>query len=235
MFLDAEIARQLSSAETPPTIRTPLEQLEALVLSQRSADAWRPVTDYAYLSRRAIEGPHPALIVAAFHPSVVADMGCGPGHLVRLLRELMIEATGYDRLSVHLLHPNERSWFRVLDIAGPGGFVTGVRTDLVICREVLEHLTLREIRQTITNLARSSSHFVYLTMRLHQNPQNVFDVATSDALDPTHITLPHPDLIRLLFTLEGMKRRPDLEDRLDWQHQGRCFVYEHPTDPVGQP
>ncbi len=50
-------------------------------------------------------------------------------------------------------------------------------------------------------------------------------MATSDDLDPTHITMLNQDLLRLLFILEGFKRRADLETAMDWQHKGRVLVY----------
>jgi hypothetical protein len=39
------------------------------------------------------------------------------------------------------------------------------------------------------------------------------DVATSDDLDPTHISMLNQDFLRVLFVLEGFKRRADLEER----------------------
>lgn len=191
-----------------------------------SLNGWAPVTDYTFDARRAIEGPHPRRIQAVFGGLAVADVGCGPGHLVRLLREIGIVAVGYDRqVWPEWRRPLlQRRWFightDITRHAVP-------RTPVVLCREVLEHLTLREIYRAIHYLCRSATQFVYVTMRLHPDPAHLLDVATHDTLDPTHITLPHPDLIRTLFVLEGLRRRPDLEAILDWQRQGRCFVYEH--------
>jgi hypothetical protein len=98
--------------------------------------------------------------------------------------------------------------------------------DLVICREVLEHLTIRQIRRAVTNLCALSSKFVYVTTRFAKDPDHLLDVDTSDDLDPTHITMLNQDFLRVLFVLEGFKRRPDLEARMDWQGKGRVLVYE---------
>jgi hypothetical protein len=54
----------------------------------------------------------------------------------------------------------------------------------------------------------------------------LLDVATSDDLDPTHISMTNQDFLRMLFVLEGFKRRADLETRMDWKKLGRCLVYE---------
>ena len=96
----------------------------------------------------------------------------------------------------------------------------------MICREVLEHLTIRQLRQAVTNLCKLSSKFVYITTRFVQQPASLLSVDTSDDLDPTHITMLNQDFLRTLFVLEGAKRRADLEARMDWQHKGRVLVYE---------
>jgi hypothetical protein len=98
--------------------------------------------------------------------------------------------------------------------------------DLVICREVVEHLTVLQARRTVAELCRVSSRFVYVTTRFHPNPRNLLDVATDFQTDPTHITLMSKDLLRTLFVLEGYRRRAHLEDVLDWGNKGRVLVYE---------
>jgi len=39
--------------------------------------------------------------------------------------------------------------------------------DLVICREVLEHLTVFQIKKTVENMVRMTSRFIYCTTRFH--------------------------------------------------------------------
>lgn len=102
------------------------------------------------------------------------------------------------------------------------------KADLVICREVIEHLTVKEIAQAVRNLCALSSRYIYLTTRFAKNPDHFLSVDTSDDLDPTHINLLNQDFLRLLFVLEGFARRADLEAVLDWQHKGRVLVYERP-------
>lgn len=193
-----------------------LDEFETLVLSQKPADrAWRPVTDYSFEARAEIEGKHPQLIAEVFCPSIVLDYGAGFGHLVRLLRASGVNAFAYEPFVE--LHQDAGPNLR--DVPGPMEF------DLVICREVLEHLTVLHIRQTVETLCRYSSKFVYVTTRF-SSEADLLTVATSDELDPTHISICSKDLIRLMFVLEGFKRRDDLEARMDWMHKGRCLVYE---------
>ena len=98
--------------------------------------------------------------------------------------------------------------------------------DLVICREVLEHLTVLQVRRTVAEMCRVSSRYVYVTTRFHGEPASLLDVTTDFETDPTHITLMTKDLLRVLFVLEGFRRRPELEERMDWGGKGRVLVYE---------
>jgi hypothetical protein len=98
--------------------------------------------------------------------------------------------------------------------------------DLVVCREVIEHLTVLQVRRTVAELCRVSSRFVYSTTRFHPRPRTLLDLTTDFETDPTHITLMSKDLLRALFVLEGYRRRADLEEILDWGTKGRVLVYE---------
>jgi hypothetical protein len=196
-----------------------LDEFETLVLTQQPADqAWAPVTDYSEAGRQAAEGDHPRLIMETFAPTRVLDAGCGYNYLAGWLNDLAGHTIAYGG---DLTNP--RADFK-LDITTPKALDVGA--DLVICREVLEHLTIRQIRQAVTNLCALSFRFVYLTTRFHPHPTTLLDVATSDDLDPTHISLLNQDLLRMLFVLEGFRRRADLEAQMDHQKKGRVLVYE---------
>ena len=196
-----------------------LDELERLVQAQQPAvTPWQPVTDYSFEARQAIEGRHPELIKDVFQPLVVLDVGCGPGHLVAMLRAIGVNAKGVDK--------------QELDISDHYNGLTGEYHgcghygDLVICREVLEHLTVLQARRAVANLCALSHQFVYVTTRFAKQPASLLSVDTSDDLDPTHITMLNQDFLRTLFVLEGAKRRADLETRMDWQGKGRVLVYE---------
>ena len=181
-----------------------------------ASEPWRPVTDYSDAGRRAIEGRNPALILEHLiqDGDDVLDYGCGPAaHLVRLLREQCSPERG----------------------VAIGGFDAQINYsvcalsdtyDVVICREVLEHLTLKDLVVTVRTLCALSRRYVYVTTRFAQAPGHFLTVDTSDDLDPTHITMLTPAFLRLLFVLEGFRRRPDLERVMDWQDKRRVLVYE---------
>lgn len=196
-----------------------LDAFERLVQAQRPAtEPWTPVTDYSFEARKAIEGRHPELILDTFKPTRILDVGCGPGHLVTLLNERAGHsiACGVDK--------RQDADFP-LDITTPR-LTWNTATDLVICREVLEHLTVLEVRRAVTNLCMMSSRFVYVTTRFNASAAGLLDVQTADSLDPTHITMLNKDLLRLLFVLEGFVRRADIEATIDWRKIGRVLVYE---------
>lgn len=204
-----------------------LATFEALVQSQQPAtEAWKPVTDYSFEARKLVEGPHAQLIKDTFQPTLAIDAGCGPdGILVRLLADLGVEVLGFDRLiPAKSINPNLMRG----DLCESrfGNDDDEPMADLVICREVLEHLTIAQIRIALRSLCRMTTRYVYVTTRFHPDPQHLLDVATSDDLDPTHITLLNQEFLRTLFVLEGFSRRPDLETAMDWKQLGRVLVYE---------
>ncbi len=213
-------------SETRISDEAALAQFEQLVLSQQPAEkAWEPVTDYSFEARKAIEGRHPQLIKEVFQPTQVLDVGCGPGHLVRLLREIGVEAYGADLVPPPEERTGQDRWYGRCDLTD---FHTGqvALADLVICREVLEHLTIREIRCAVAKLCVLTSRYVYLTTRFAQAPAHFLSVETADDLDPTHISMTNQNWLRHLFVLEGFRRRADLESRMDWLVKGRVLVYE---------
>ncbi len=186
--------------------------------TQPAAVPWQPVTDYSWKARSLIERPNAERIVSTFQPLTVLDYGCGFGHLVRLLRELQVYACGYEPFRPP--RPDERCYAHIP--------YRSRQCDLVICREVLEHVELRHVPALVRDLCRLAKGAVYLTTRFHPDPQHLLDVATHDDLDPTHITLLHQELLRLLFVLEGFVQAPEKETAMDWQQQGRVLVYCRP-------
>jgi SAM-dependent methyltransferase len=222
---------------------TDIWQFERFALEQRSTavshydaayfiDQWRAGgNSYALETRRRIEGRNPALIKEVFRAERILDVGCGPGALIYLLDELGVRADGIDfSPQCRELAPDavrDRIKIGSLD---DRELVPDRSYDLVICREVIEHLTVLQARQLVRNLCRVSSRHIYVTTRFHPNPRSLFDVTHERHVDPTHITCMHKDLLRLLFVLEGFKSRPDLEERMDWLKKDRVLVYEAYTE-----
>lgn len=215
-----------------------VEAFEAAVLEQTPftpghydddyfASDWREGDNkYELETRRRIEARNPELIKEVFQPERVLDVGCGPGFLMYFLHELGIEVDGIDfaDASKDLAPPEMRDRIRVGEVSER--HVDAKSYDLVICREVFEHLTVTQVRRATAEICRASSRFVYVTTRFHPSPSNLLDFTTQFDVDPTHITLLSKDFLRVLFVLEGFKRRPDLEQRMDWANKGRVLVYE---------
>ncbi len=216
-----------------------IKDFEPRVLEQQSVDAehynaeyftgeWRSDgNNYSLETRRKIEEKNPLLIKEVFQPNKVLDLGCGPGALMHLLWELDVFCDGIDfsESSKKLATPEVRGKITV-------GQVTDLTLkpensyDLVICREVLEHLTVLQVRQTVANIVRMTSRFAYVTTRFHPAPNGLLDFTTQFDVDPSHITLLNKDLLRLFFMLDGCRSRPDLEARMDWGNKGRVIVVE---------
>jgi 2-polyprenyl-3-methyl-5-hydroxy-6-metoxy-1,4-benzoquinol methylase len=189
---------------------------------------WRDKgNNYSLETRRAIEDKNPQLIRDTFQPKRALDLGCGPGALMHLLWELGVDVEGIDfaESSPRLATPEVRDRITVGNVTD-ATLKPANAFDLVICREVLEHLTVLEVKQAVANMVRMTSKFVYVTTRFHPNPPTLLDFNQQDDLDPTHITLLNKDLLRLMFILEGCRSRPDLEARMDWGNKGRVLVLE---------
>jgi len=228
----------LSTFQTGRNGKADLRAFEELVFSQQRVDAthyddeywtkeWRQAGNvYTIEKRREIEGRHPLVIKEVFSPARVLDVGCGPGILMYLLHEVGVVADGIDPAPGmrDMAPPEVRDRIMVGGADTPD--VPSGAYDLVLCREVFEHLTVLEVRAAVRNICRMSSRFAYATTRFHQNPHTLLDVSTQDELDPSHITMMNKDLLRLFFVLEGFRQRKDLEDRIDWMGKGRVLVYE---------
>jgi cytidyltransferase-like protein len=190
---------------------------------------WRDESNsYRLEVRRKLEGRNPELIRDVFGAKTVVDMGCGPGNLMYLLWELGVEADGVDFAQASKDTAPEEVRERIhigsiVDIDLPDDAY-----ELVICREVFEHLRVLDVQKAVENLCRITSKYIYLTTRFHPAPASLFDVTTEFEVDPTHITLMNMDMLRLMFVLQGMRRRRDLEDAMDWLKKGRVLVYEKP-------
>lgn len=224
--------------EAPGAASAALRAFETTVLGQEPIPAghydesyfasdWREGDNrYDLDTRRRIEARNPQLIQEVFEPARVLDVGCGPGFLMLFLLELGIEVDGIDYSpdSLALAPPAVRDRITVGEVTE--AIVPERSYDLVVCREVMEHLSVLQVRRTVHAICRASSRYAYVTTRFHPEPESLLSVTTEFEVDPSHITLLAKDLLRLLFVLEGFASRPDLEARMDWGGKGRVLVYE---------
>ena len=216
-----------------------ITEFERRVLDQRQVQSghydahyytgdWRAEgNNYSLDKRREIEARNPALIKEVFQPVKALDLGCGPGALMHLLWELGIDCEGIDfsESSRQLATPQVRDRITIGLVTDPA-LKPSNAYDLVICREVMEHLTVLQVRRAVANIVRMTSRFVYVTTRFHPSPASLLDFTTQFDVDPTHITLLNKDLLRLMFVLEGCRSRPELEARMDGGGKGRVLVLE---------
>jgi SAM-dependent methyltransferase len=220
-----------------------ITEFEQQVLAQRPVGSghydaeyftgdWRDAgNNYSLETRRQIEAKNPSLIKDVFRPKKVLDLGCGPGALMHLLWELGVDVEGIDfaESSRQLATPEVRDRITVGVVTDQTLKPAGAY-DLVICREVLEHLTVLQVKQAVANMVRLTSKFIYVTTRFHPDPASLLDFTTQFDVDPSHITLLNKDMLRLMFVLEGCRSRPDLEERMDWGKKGRVLVLEKMSD-----
>jgi SAM-dependent methyltransferase len=214
------------------------ETFEAAVLEQRPVasdhyddeyfqSGWREGDNrYDLETRRRIEARNPELIREVFQPERVLDLGCGPGFLMYFLHELGVDVYGIDyaQASRDLAPEAIRDRITIGEVTDASIEEDGY--DLVICREVMEHLTVLQVRETVRQICRASSRFAYVTTRFHPEPETLLDFTTQFEVDPSHITLLAKDFLRVMFVLEGFRRRADLEARMDWAGKDRVLAYE---------
>jgi cytidyltransferase-like protein len=208
-----------------------LDRLEAFMAQQEPANPevfdkayfqgdWRADGNtYTFEKRKEIEGKHPQLIKDCFPGLSILDVGCGPGYLVRLLKELGVNAAGIDTSPEAVAMALDRSCVVLPVERVPAGF-----SDVAISRETIEHIPVYEIPAFVCDLFRVARRFVYITTRF--SSASVFDAATEFDVDPTHISLLSQPFLRSLCVLNGGKRRRDLETTLDHMGRGRVLVYE---------
>lgn len=216
----ADADRSLDRLATSMAVQavTPPERYDA----EYFAGNWRADGNrYTLEARRHAEGRHPKIIKELFGGWTVLDAGCGPGFLVHMLRELGMDVLGVDPSPAAVaLRPfgTDRVIHRSVSTLAPH------QADLVICREVLEHLPVREVADLVRDLFRIAKKAVYITTRFHAGP--IFDVTDEREVDPTHQTLLTQPFLRSLCVLNGGTRRRDWEAMLDWQQKGRVLCYE---------
>ncbi len=91
-------------------------------------------------------------IVNDICPRTVLDAGCAMGFLVEMLRKRGVEAYGIDisEYAIENVHEDIRPFCRVASVVEP----LDQDYDLIVCIEVLEHLTAREAEKAISQFCK---------------------------------------------------------------------------------
>lgn len=129
-------------------------------------------------------------------PRTVLDAGCAMGFLVEALRERGVEAWGVDvsEYAIERVHPDIRQYCSVGSVTAPS-----VRTyDLIVCVEVLEHLSTREAEKAIENFCRCSKDVL-------------FSSTPFDYKEVTHWNVRPPEYWAELFARQGFYRDIDFD------------------------
>ncbi len=153
-------------------------------------------------------------IVRTMNPRTVLDAGCAMGFLVEGLRERGVEAWGMDvsEYAVARVHPDVRPYCSV-------GSVTeslNRKYDLIVCIEVLEHLTAREAEQAVENFCENSEDVL-------------FSSTPFDYKEATHFNVQPPEYWAELFARQHFFRDVDFDASFitDW-----AVRFRHARDPL---
>ncbi len=101
-------------------------------------------------------------LVRQFRPRTAVDVGCGPGMVVRRLRELGVSALGYDgsRHALAYAAAEVRPALELADIVELRPNDLG-RPSLVICTEVAEHLEEKHAAGLVALLSSAMAPIVF--------------------------------------------------------------------------
>jgi len=135
-------------------------------------------------------------IVADIRPGSVLDAGCAMGFLVEALRQRGVEAWGVDisEYAIGNVHPDIQTycWAGSVAEAFPQTY------DLIVCIEVLEHLSAREAEKAVENLCRHTG-------------QVLFSSTPLDYKEATHFNVQPPEYWAELFARHGFFRDVDFD------------------------
>jgi hypothetical protein len=123
-------------------------------------------------------------VVAHVQPRTALDAGCALGFMVAALRDRGVEAHGIDisDFAIGEVPAPIRDFCRVASIREP----LGNDYDVIVCIEVLEHLTPADAEPVIANLCAHA-------------PAILFSSTPTDDVEPTHFNVREPAYWAALF------------------------------------
>ena len=160
-------------------------------------------------------------ILRDIHPTTVLDAGCGFGLLVALLRQRGIAAYGID-ISEHALQnlfPEAQPYCQLGSITGQTAFTVPFpeNYDLILCIEVLEHLSPREAEFAIANLCQHTRDII-------------FSSSPFDYTEATHLNVQPPETWAALFAGQGFYRDTDFDASFVSHWAARWRRLDEPSD-----
>jgi len=153
-------------------------------------------------------------VVRDIAPGRVLDAGCAVGLLVETLRDRGVEAWGVD-VSSHAianLHEKVRPYCRHGSIADEFDDTY----DLIVCVEVVEHMTPTAAEAAIANVCRHADDVL-------------FSSSPHDYREPTHVNVQPPEHWAELFARHGFFRDVDFDASFVTPWAAR---YRHRNEPV---
>jgi SAM-dependent methyltransferase len=135
-------------------------------------------------------------IVSDIHPRRVLDAGCAIGLLVEALRERGVDARGIDisSFAIDAIPGPLRPYCRQGSIAEP----LGEHFDLIVCIEVLEHMSAEEADRALANFAAHTDEVL-------------FSSTPFDYREPTHVNVRMPEDWAEAFARHGFYRDVDFD------------------------
>ncbi len=127
-------------------------------------------------------------VLSDIQPRTVLDAGCGMGFLVETLRDRAIEAYGLDisTYAIDKVYDPIKPYCRVGSVTEP----FSQRYDLIVCIEVLEHLSPHEAEQAIANFCTYTDDILFSSTPL-------------DFKEATHVNVQLPSYWAELFARHG--------------------------------
>ena len=98
-------------------------------------------------------------IINEINPKTVLDVGCAKGFLVEKLRDRGVEAYGIDisEYAISSVREDIKPYCKVASIAEP----LEEKYDLVVCIEVLEHLSTEDLYNACRNLTKCTNDVLF--------------------------------------------------------------------------